>query len=106
MCANKKASNICSIQGLTNQIDTLDSAHVLPASQDLKANDSKFFAKSEPKAIFTLIAQFALAGHAVHKGQSGDFTVSKYCLSRYCQNFAELQDFARQLGVIHSGGTD
>ena len=99
MTANKKASNICSIQGLTNQIDSLDSAHVLPASQDLKANDSELFPKSESKATFTLIAQFALAGHAVHKGHSGDFTVSKYGLPRHCQNLQELQDLARQLGV-------
>ncbi|MEQ1535542.1 MAG: hypothetical protein ABL923_06660 [Burkholderiaceae bacterium] len=99
MTANKKASNICSIQGLTNQIDTLNSAHVLPASQDLKANDSELIAESESKATFTLIAHFALAGHAVHKGQSGDFIVTKYGLSRYCQNLQELQDFARQLGM-------
>jgi hypothetical protein len=99
MTANKKALNSANIQGLTYQTDNLNFAHVLPASQDLKVKDSEFIPKSESKAIFTLIAQFALAGHAVHKGQSGGFSVSKYGLSRYCENFAELQDFARQLGV-------
>lgn len=53
----------------------------------------------DSKAIATQIARLALAGHAVHKGQSGDFLVCKYGLSRYCQDFAELQAFARQLGV-------
>jgi hypothetical protein len=47
------------------------------------------------------IQQLALAGHVVHKGQSGDFLVCKYGMSRYCQDFAELQAFARQLGVNH-----
>lgn len=51
------------------------------------------------KAIATQIAKLALAGHAVHKGQRGDFIVCKYGLSRYCQDFAELEAFARQLGI-------
>jgi hypothetical protein len=51
------------------------------------------------KAIATQLAQLAIAGHAVHKGQSGDYLVCKYGMSRYCQDFAELQAFARQLGV-------
>jgi hypothetical protein len=51
------------------------------------------------KAIATQIARLALAGHAVHKGQNGDYTVCKYGMTRYCANFAELQAFAVQLGV-------
>ena len=51
------------------------------------------------KAQATLIAELALAGHAVHKGCSGDYLVCKYGLSRYCQDFEELQAFARRLGV-------
>jgi hypothetical protein len=47
----------------------------------------------------TLIAQLALAGHTVHKGHFGDFTVCKYGLIRYCQDYAELQTFAKELGV-------
>ena len=50
-------------------------------------------------AIATQIARLELAGHVVHKGGEGDFIVSKYGLTRYCSNFAELQTFARQLGV-------
>ncbi|MCM2296043.1 hypothetical protein [Rhodoferax sp.] len=53
------------------------------------------------KAIANQIARLALAGHAVHKGQSGDYLVSKYGMSRYCQDFAELQAFAVKLGVNH-----
>ena len=51
------------------------------------------------KAIATQIAHLALAGHAVHKGQSGDYLVSKYGMTRYCQDFAELAAFAQKLGV-------
>lgn len=51
------------------------------------------------KAISTQVAELALAGHAVHKGEIGDFTVCKYGMTRYCKDFAELQAFARQLGV-------
>lgn len=43
MILNKKASDTTNIQGPTNQTDTLNFAHALPASQDLKANDSAFF---------------------------------------------------------------
>ena len=52
------------------------------------------------KEVATLIAQLALVGHAVHKGQHGDYLVSKHSLSKWCQDFKALQDFAKQLGVI------
>ena len=51
------------------------------------------------KAIATQIARLALAGHVVHKGSAGDFTVCKYGMTRYCKDFTELQAFTRQLGV-------
>jgi hypothetical protein len=51
------------------------------------------------KTITTQIAQLALAGHAVHKGRCGDFTVCKYGMARYCHDFDELQAFSRKLGV-------
>jgi hypothetical protein len=56
---------------------------------------------TDGKAIATQIARLALAGHTVHKGIHGDFTVCKYGLTRYCANFAELAAFPRQLGVNH-----
>ena len=51
------------------------------------------------KAIATEIARLALAGHAVHKGNCGDFTVCKYGMAKYCQDFAELQSFSRKVGA-------
>ena len=51
------------------------------------------------KAIATQLARLALAGHTVHEGGAGDFTVCKYGMTRYCKDFAELEAFARQLGV-------
>ena len=46
-----------------------------------------------------LIAQLTVAGHTIHKGHAGDFTVCKYGMTRYCKDFAELQAFSKQLGV-------
>ena len=54
---------------------------------------------AEIKATATLIAQFAIAGHVVQKGSTRDFTVCKYGMARYCKDFAELQAFAKQVGV-------
>jgi len=56
---------------------------------------------SNNSADFTAnqIARLALAGHIVHKGIHGDFTVCKYGLTRYCADYAALVAFARQLGV-------
>ena len=51
------------------------------------------------KAAATQIAELAPAGHAVHKGRSDDYMVCKYGMSRYCQDFDDLQAFARKLGV-------
>ncbi|MDP2367560.1 hypothetical protein [Rhodoferax sp.] len=66
-------------------------------------NDLDFPTGQRPdqKRLANLIAQFALAGHAVHKGRDLDFTViyRKYGMSRYCQDFAALQAFAKMLGV-------
>lgn len=55
--------------------------------------------ENNSKAISTQIAELALAGRAVHAGGIGDFTVCKYGMTRYCEDFAELQAFARRLGV-------
>ena len=53
-------------------------------------------------AIANQIGRLALAGHRVIKGDSSDYTVCKYGLTRYCADFAELAAFARQLGVNHA----
>lgn len=51
------------------------------------------------KTEATVTANLALLGHAVHKGQSGDFVVCKYGVTRYCQDLAALKAFVGQLGV-------
>jgi hypothetical protein len=51
------------------------------------------------KAIAHQIARLTLAGHTVHDGGAGDFLVSKYGLSRYCKDFAELVAFAVKVGA-------
>lgn len=56
-------------------------------------------AQKTGKSEATLIAKFALRGHAVHKGSNHDFNVCRWGMSRYCADFAELQAFAVQLGV-------
>ena len=58
-------------------------------------------AEQKSKAIANQIAVLALAKHHVFKGDMGDFTVCKYGMTRYCADFAELQAFARKLGVNH-----
>ena len=80
---NKKAAGASNTNGLHTHTNVVD----FPT------------AGSEGKALATQIAQLALAGHVVHKGQSGDFLVCKYGMSRWCQDFAELQAFSRRLGV-------
>jgi hypothetical protein len=51
------------------------------------------------KTIANQIARLALAGHHVIKGDSGDYTVCKYGMTRYCANFAELAAFAQKVGA-------
>ena len=81
---NGKAPGACDSEGLN--IDT--------------TNDLDFATGArQRKAEATLIAELALAGHVVHKGKCGDYQVCKYGLSRYCQDFEDLQIFARMLGL-------
>lgn len=72
--------------------------HDHPA-ETIKKNATETIAIFTEKAIATQIARLALAGHTVHKGKAGDYTVCKHGMSRYCKDFAELQAFARLLGV-------
>jgi len=50
------------------------------------------------KHLATVIAQFALRGHAVHRLESG-FLVTRWGMSRHCADFAALINFGRVLGV-------
>ena len=51
------------------------------------------------KAIATQIAELAIRGHAVHQLKDGGFLVCKYGHTFEATDFAELQAFARRLGV-------
>ena len=63
-------------------------------------NDLHFPTGRRPsKAVATLTAQLALAGHTVHKLQSGGYLVCKWNYSYHAKDFEALQAFARQLGV-------
>lgn len=46
-----------------------------------------------------LIAELAKAGHAVVRGVAGDFTVTRWGMSRYCENLESLQAFGERVGV-------
>jgi len=51
-------------------------------------------------AIAAEIALLALGGHIVYRCKARDFIVSKYgTMTKYCEDFAELQAFSRRLGV-------
>lgn len=84
----KKAPGDCDSEGL---MTNTNNSYSLTGGGIQQAPDAK--------DIATQIARLALAGHVVHKGSEGDFTVCKYGLTRYCENFAELVAFARKLGV-------
>jgi hypothetical protein len=47
----------------------------------------------------TLIAHFALAGHAVHRLPDGGYLVSRWGQSRHCPDLHALANFAKQTGV-------
>lgn len=78
MIAHEKAAGM---------LDTSEAAH--------KTTHPEF----TPEKQTFLIAKLALAGHTVHRGQHHDFLVCKYGMSRHCEDFAELQTFAKLLGV-------
>jgi hypothetical protein len=52
-----------------------------------------------PKPEATLIAEFALAGHAVHRLAEGGYLVCKHGHAKHCQNLHSLVAFAHQVGV-------
>ena len=68
----------------------------------LSTNDLDYpTGKRQRKEESTLLARLALAGHVVHRGRCGDYTVCKYGYAHYCQDVIELQAFAIRLGVSH-----
>lgn len=67
--------------------------------QNHNTNCANFPTGGSIKQVATAIARLALAGHAIYKGNCGDFTVCKYSMAKYCQDFTELQAFSRKFGV-------
>lgn len=57
-------------------------------------------AAPKQKQVATLIAQFALAGHAVHRLQDGGFLACKFGHSYHAPDFAALLAFAQRVGVV------
>ena len=55
--------------------------------------------KAARKHEKTLIAQFSIAGHLVHKGECGDYLVLRWGMSRFCKDLEALEAFAKQVGV-------
>ena len=82
--SNQKASGAINTEGLDT--DT--------------TNDLNFATGSRhSKAIATQVAQLAIRGHAVHQLKDNGFLVCKYGHTFHANDFAELQAFARRLGV-------
>lgn len=52
----------------------------------------------ENKALASIIAKFALLGHAVHKLSDGGFVVVRWGMSRCCPDAAALGAFLAQIG--------
>ncbi|PKO62386.1 MAG: hypothetical protein CVU24_04230 [Betaproteobacteria bacterium HGW-Betaproteobacteria-18] len=53
---------------------------------------------ADQKRLANITASLALAGHSVHKLETG-FLVSRWGMSKVCPDFASLVGFSRQLGV-------
>ena len=71
--------------------------------QNHTTNDLDFPISERPsKALATIKAKFALHGHSDHDGSNQDFIVVQkdWGHSRYCQDYAALIGFGRQLGVL------
>ena len=81
---NEKAPGAINTEGLTT--DTI--------------NDLNFATGARPgKAVAAQVAQLAIRGHAVHPLKDGGFLVCKYGYCYAASDFADLQAFARRLGV-------
>ena len=81
---NEKAPGAINTEGLTT--DT--------------TNDLNFATGTRhSKAIATQVAELAIRGHAVHPLKDGGFLVCIYSHTFHANDFAELQAFARRLGV-------
>jgi hypothetical protein len=51
------------------------------------------------KAVATLKASYAIAGHAVHELADGGFLVCRFNLAKHCPDLRALAAFAKLVGV-------
>ncbi len=52
------------------------------------------------RALLALFGRMAKAGHVVYHLPDGTFLCSKFGLTRHCNNFDELEQFAARLGLL------
>jgi len=62
------------------------------------------FTDGDRKAVTTLKAAFAIAGHSVHELADGGFLVCKFALAKHCPDARALAAFAKLVGVRPEGG--
>lgn len=55
---------------------------------------------ADHKAEATLMAQLALAGHAVHRAADGGYLACRMGYIKFCRDLAELEKFARLVGAV------
>lgn len=82
--SKEKALSVCGTKGFQNHSDNAGNS-----TDDPRPG----------KALETLKAQFAIMGHQVYEGSDDDFIVTRWGMSRYCKDLAELQAFAVLMGV-------
>lgn len=68
------------------------------AHQDADAGAIVARGGDDEKVVDTLIARFALMGHAVHRLADGGFLVERWGLTRHCADVTALQAFLVQIG--------
>lgn len=54
----------------------------------------------DAKAVATLMAQLAIAGHAVHRAADGGYLACRHGCVRFCRDLAELEKFAILVGAV------
>ncbi len=54
------------------------------------------------RSVKALKATLEQAGHQVHVGGNDDFIVTRWGMSRYCEDLPALQRFASIVGVHHA----
>jgi len=81
-------------------LDTSEAAQEIARSEFTTKNDLDYPTGQRPdqKRLATITAQMAMAGHTVHKIESG-FLVCRWGMTKVCPDLAALVGFSRQIGV-------